>query len=479
MATSTTLSCNRTDNTYTGILAQGNCSGTVQNPTRIVTNSFGVHHWALNYTGSLLLTDEQIRANNTWDAQFYPAISTNRFAARHQGVPSSWGGDLPGVFKVDRGTAELPPNFAPFQAGVTNLQWFRNEPNGAKQICARPNNYTCISPFSLTAPTGSSLTEKEALAIGAVQTAEYPNEMLKWAQRSLYKETKEDSTLLANSAILTNFKDSLAQTAEGVRYEVSEKEQDAFTLDATAQMVLSSDQIYLDSLEQAIMALDTLAAINNDSLAAVQKEALFANLEQQDIVYKATLQSYEQAKLLKVALAKNENAATTSMEQYEQNDKEITDIFLNTIAVNNTDFSGSEATTLQSIAAQCPLIGGPAVYRARAIYEKIQHIEYNDVATCLSQGISYRKPKPTANISATNQFSLRPNPANDFVTINSIELITEPIKVEIVDLLGKTVTLANLLAGQKSVDIPTSSLTAGVYTCRLSNGIALKLVIVH
>ena len=103
-------------------LEQG--SGTVDAPTRIVANNFGQHHWALNYTGSLALTDVQERANNTWDRAYYNG-STTRFAARHQGAALQ--GVLPGTFKADRNSTELPPNFAPFQTGANDMQWFINQ----------------------------------------------------------------------------------------------------------------------------------------------------------------------------------------------------------------------------------------------------------------------------------------------------------------------------------------------------------------
>ncbi len=133
---------------------------------------------------------------------------------------------------------------------------------------------------------------------------------------------------------------------------------------------------------------------------------------------------------------------------------------------------------LEVIADQCPLAGGNAVFKARAILSLINdELVYNDINICLQAGIILRQ------ISKTPTASLYPNPAN-----NSVTLVYELPEVSTAEfLLFNSVGMLQLKQ-QMKIDITqmsfsTEQLAPGVYHYQVNtssdfqlNG---KLVIIH
>jgi hypothetical protein len=79
------------------------------------------------------------------------------------------------------------------------------------------------------------------------------------------------------------------------------------------------------------------------------------------------------------------------------------------------DSIASQFSNFLYIAQQCPYSGGAAVFQARWYVHKFinDSIEYDDKATCLTQGI-YRLPSNTSlfTLNKNIDFSIAPNPNN-------------------------------------------------------------------
>jgi hypothetical protein len=125
-------------------------------------------------------------------------------------------------------------------------------------------------------------------------------------------------------------------------------------------------------------------------------------------------QAIEQAtnsRVLSAEGVKAANAAIGTSELIEENEKVVNEIYLSTLAKDIDVFTMGQADQLFVLANQCPLIGGNAVYRARALYSLINDDqEFDDPALCLAQGITIRSlEQPPAWSSAL----IVPNPAND------------------------------------------------------------------
>ena len=146
------------------------------------------------------------------------------------------------------------------------------------------------------------------------------------------------------------------------------------------------------------------------------------------------------------------------------------------------EFTDIQRNQLWEIAHQCPFSGGPAVYRARAMYELIDPaIIYDDEATCLVQGI-YRNIEQESR-SVINSFSLHPNPASDNVTISYLVDGERKYKLKITDLKGQKVKILDLPEHQNTFNFDIADLNDGFYIILVTEGKQVigtgKLNVIH
>ncbi|MBK8416500.1 MAG: T9SS type A sorting domain-containing protein [Bacteroidetes bacterium] len=172
------------------------------------------------------------------------------------------------------------------------------------------------------------------------------------------------------------------------------------------------------------------------------------------------------------------NESIYSSETIEVNEQVVNEIFLSVIGQEQFQLGDDAINQLEGIAAQCPLAGGNAVFKARAILSLLNdELVYDDINICLQAGIILRQ------ISKTPTASLYPNPAN-----NSVTLVYELPEVSTAEfLLFNSVGMLQLKQ-QMKIDITqmsfsTEQLAPGVYHYQVNtssdfqlNG---KLVIIH
>lgn len=119
-----------------------------------------------------------------------------------------------------------------------------------------------------------------------------------------------------------------------------------------------------------------------------------------------------------------------------------------------------EANTLYAIASQCPMVGGNAVYRARALYSLVDdEEEFDDPAICLQQGIIVR----SADEDGGNVVQVLPNPATDEAT--PIYQLDEGATGEFIirDAMGRAIARHNVGSEQNRFAFSTTQLAAGLY----------------
>ncbi len=109
------------------------------------------------------------------------------------------------------------------------------------------------------------------------------------------------------------------------------------------------------------------------------------------------------------------NESIYTSETIEVNEQVVNEIYLSILGQDQIQFSEDVIAQLEIIAAQCPLAGGNAVFRARAILSLITgEIQYDDINICLQAGIILRESakKITAN--------LYPNPAKPLPLLSQV-----------------------------------------------------------
>ena len=112
------------------------------------------------------------------------------------------------------------------------------------------------------------------------------------------------------------------------------------------------------------------------------------------------------------------------------------------------------------IANQCPLVGGNAVFRARALYALVDaDQEFDDPALCLLEGLI------TKNVveKDPNAVQMLPNPANKMATL----VLTTPLETSgwlvFYNSLGAEVMTLRIPAEQKQFTFGTATLAPGMY----------------
>jgi parallel beta-helix repeat protein len=136
------------------------------------------------------------------------------------------------------------------------------------------------------------------------------------------------------------------------------------------------------------------------------------------------------------------NQGVVTQRDFQEYEKRINEIYLNTVAIDSIIFSSSQVAEIEEIARLCPSLGGEAVFKARSLYELISDTAfYNDEITCLQQGVIFRlsQENKSSKINATNYFKVIPNPNNGNFKLKSEISETQLIQIRIVSSLGQVV----------------------------------------
>ena len=173
------------------------------------------------------------------------------------------------------------------------------------------------------------------------------------------------------------------------------------------------------------------------------------------------------------------NESLYTSEIIEENERIVNDIFLSIIGQNQIQINQNSIDQLEYVASQCPLAGGNAVYRARALLSLIgDHYVFDDVSICLQAGIILRQKselQPTAQ--------LFPNPANNSVTLTYKLPKGSNSELRVFNSIGLLQLIQPLDTGLTEMSFSTEQLTPGVYQFRINTNcdfqISGKLVIIR
>lgn len=158
------------------------------------------------------------------------------------------------------------------------------------------------------------------------------------------------------------------------------------------------------------------------------------------------------------------NATLGTTELIETNQKQVNEIYLSTIAKEVKDFTQEQATELLLIADQCPMVGGNAVYRARALYSLIDDEQaYDDEGLCLAHGIIIKRLYETV----ANTVSVMPNPASDEATLVLTRMLHEAGVFVLYDAVGAEVMRYVVPPDMPRVAFSISSLAPALYHYRV------------
>ena len=138
-------------------------------------------------------------------------------------------------------------------------------------------------------------------------------------------------------------------------------------------------------------------------------------------------------------------------------------------ALNNSwDTIPSRAfTVLNSIAAECPFIEGPAVYEARALVNQYLNIGYNN--SCEDYTTLTPKSKRLKNSAGMNEervINVYPNPAKEIFNISIVLNSKENAQLILLDMNGRILKNSILTNGNNELNI--EDLSSGIYFYQIS-----------
>jgi hypothetical protein len=158
------------------------------------------------------------------------------------------------------------------------------------------------------------------------------------------------------------------------------------------------------------------------------------------------------------------NLGIITTETIEINQQLVNNIYLNKIAQGDYEFSEQDITTLISVATQCPVSGGVAVYLARSLYSVIDPtVEYDDEYICMQGGILLRKSQAKTNASA----EVYPNPTSNGATL--YYNIGDDGELKIYDAFGQEIKSFGLISKDHELFFNTNNLTNGIYYLKVTS----------
>ncbi|MBL7982139.1 MAG: hypothetical protein JNL52_10070, partial [Flavobacteriales bacterium] len=439
------FSCNRMDRTTNGMLFSGWTVAEVRG------NEISNHKYGLHLEQNAIIGPQNHRGN-LWlqPAQVWGAWCETASIADQS------------VIAVDPGaayntpTSSSPPGFIFPQSGTTfSCYDGLGECVGYKERCVGCGNEIY-----------------QAVVDSSLENGVYTDET-RWSLKGeLYEVLKSDSTMLEDPAMQA-FYSAVQSTVIGALKDVDEERIALFDMDSTIVVQLQQNREQLLVLQGELkLALGDLSA---PGLTEAQKTFLLGAIQglQQNIgeliafnTHALTLAA--DSRVLSAEGVKNTNAMLGATELTETNSKTVNEIYLNTVAKDVDEFTVQQTDNLFEVANQCPLLGGDAVFMARALYYLIDpEQEFDDPALCLQQGLITKNLKEGPN----ERLSIVPNPTNGKATLVLSTPLVYGGQLFMYGAMGSEIFNKRLPSDQLRIELDLSGLASGVYHFRVRSAL--------
>ncbi len=449
--------CNIVDNTYNGFLFSESCPNSEIFGNTIKNHTVGIHLNQLCVIGQQpLVFPGSSLPGNIWDGSCsqWDALNENTTFDRYyynNTTPSTY-------WQMGPQTFYLPSWF-----------WFwpdRNFECGPYNVIGsyNPNPYCGNgTPDFVGGSDGRSLDEK--IANDSLQFSSFNFEMTWSLKKYLFEKLKFNQSLFLSDSTFVQFYDSILNTVIKKFGDIKEKESEFFEQDSlTSSIVMQKTLAIKNDLAQIKVETELLKNTNITAIA-IQTIKLDISTLQADILtlkneIALILSQLNSGKLVVAGQTNSIIQSITTSETIEENLKSINESYYTSFAQGNRNFSATQVTLWQQIAEQCPVSGGEAVFKARGLYALVNpNIKYNDLLTCLQQGILYKKSQSKP---LSNSFNLFPNPTGNSFTFYFLN--EDPNSVlKIFDEFGRIIKIVNVGLHRLSIEVDVSKLNPGIY----------------
>jgi len=298
------------------------------------------------------------------------------------------------------------------------------------------------------------------------------------SQRQLYREIANQESYSNLPMVYQNFYTNQAETSVGLFEAVEKLINNASLITQSLQQSIDSINTLSDSFSIELFELMDSLVIETDSLAKLQlRAAIFAIQAGFDTF--ANTKNYLQVQLnstlnstLSQAIQQNAEIATDTI--YEENQKSVNEIYLNMLLNDDWVLDSADQQIINEIASQCAIMGGDAVYRARALMALYNQAVFNDDSICL-QALEQYKSSEKLKLDEFQVF-IQPNPVLEYVTIHLFSPFEKVQNLIIRDISGKSIRSIHLDETQNLIELNISDLNPGILLLELelTNGIILN-----
>lgn len=446
-----TIYCNTVDGTTNGIYFSGPCYG-----TDLSGNNIKRHQWGLHLDNSAVIEEQDFKGN-LW---YYAPVNGGLGAWYENAFNAS---NFPFLYEqeyISGGNTE-PPSWDP-------TGWFIPHP-GANYQCGDEQSGYC-GHVVREACEGCITGLDAKIAADSLENDPYTEET-KWTMEGdLYGKLDNDASLMATDQELADFYTAMQGTAAAQFKLINDDYLALFHLDSTVLDYLAQNKAQLEDLmDQLKLAVDSLQdpGLTNAERMALQTTigGLQQNISSLTALNNQALALADTSRVLTAEGVKTTNATIATSELIESNEKQVNGIYLGTVAKGIDGFSAEQASTLFAIANQCPLTGGNAVYRARAMYALIDdEQDYDDPALCLQHGLIYRNMQ---QVDGHDAITVVPNPATDHASLVLDEAWDAPGVFVVYDAMGAEVMRAEVPAFTPRWEFSTAALAPAMYHYRV------------
>jgi Secretion system C-terminal sorting domain/Periplasmic copper-binding protein (NosD) len=347
-------------------------------------------------------------------------------------------------YLAQMGTPQFPDSWTP-------SNWFQNSTDPPQSCPVDPNCGLML--------TGPEVNPSDiAIANG---TLSGPAGMVYSAEKILYRKLKDHPELLDNDSLMQAFVQARENTPTGEFYALAQSAPSLFYVDSLTQAQLNGNMDTLHADLVQIEIIDSLLAAGGPFTTLLQQRTELAQDANDRIAANAAIyDSLHNARLMSANDLLATNAAISTTAIYEQNEKLLYEVFLNTIGKDSSQATQAQLDTLQNIAAQCPGEGGDAVLAAIALHGSLTG-SYLPIQDCLGL-----REGENAKENAGIEFILYPNPTSGSCQIScSIQDKKAIYEIVVFDLLGNKIAVHKLSAG--SNEIRLDDLPSGIYLVQL------------
>lgn len=461
-----------------GMRFSGDCNKTMLETTTFDSNGVGLQMTNSALFGSANDANAQAHTGNVWLGSF------SNIRAQHMTTNQEWIELSQFIVHTPEGTIYHPENETGLPAS-SDIEWFVLDESGTPETIG-----ACMPGFT----DDDHISELDKLiARDSALVDVFPAEVLRTAQKELYRRLKEKPQLINEDPDVAAFYAEKAQETMGQLTDIDISGKALNEVDASTKGQISSLKTQVESYRDQISQLKTTLPAEPTTVQLADFRAAqallydaVAGLEAQiDLLY----QTIRSDKNLEADGIKGVNSGINVTEIIQENDKIVNDIYLSVVARGQLDFTALQSSQLWLIAAQCPLSGGKSVFKARGLYRLIDryadfgddfdicnaggillnqtHDNGDENATIAQSKLSNEEAATVVNETAsTDSYVLRvnPNPTTGLVRLTWTDDATATADAVLFNAQG--VQLRSFVCRNQSVT-DVSGLSAGVYWFRL------------